>query len=272
MPEPTNIATIKPSQPSFSLTPQSLTEALEYAKLIAESEIVPNDYRNKPANVLVAVQMGMELGLPPLQALQNIAVVNGRPAVWGDSLMAIARAHPACEYITETFDERTMTATCKAKRRGGPEEVRTFSRADAEQAGLWGRNTWKSYPKRMLQMRARGFAIRDVFPDALRGIALAEEAQDMPPRDMGVAERVSAPAQREPEALPMISPDEFAQKFPTLEAAIQSGRKTADTIIATLSTKYTLSDEQVRDLRAVTVMGADDDFVNEYDRTEEGDK
>ncbi len=236
-----DVATFKPGTQAFSLAPQSLDEAMKYADLIAKSEIVPNDYRNKPANVLVAIQMGMELGLPPLQALQNIAVINGRPAVWGDSLIAIARAHPSCEYITETFDDKTMTATCKAKRRNGPEEVRTFSRADAELAGLWNRNTWKQYPKRMLQMRARGFAIRDVFPDALRGIALAEEVQDMPPRDMGAVERVT---EKEPEVLPLYPDDRFAENLPKWKKAIEAGVKTAEAVIATVESSFTLTAEQ----------------------------
>lgn len=240
------IAQFKQNTPAFSLTPQTLEEAMKYADLIAKSEIVPNDYRNKPANVLVAIQMGLELGLPPLQALQNIAVVNGRPAVWGDSLMAIARSHPSCEYITETFDDNTMTATCKAKRKGQPEEVRTFSRADAELAGLWGRNTWKSYPKRMLQMRARGFAIRDVFPDALRGIALAEEVQDLSPRDMGYVERVE---EKKTSALPAYPDDRFEEMLPKWGAAIESGRTTATEMINTISSSYTLSDDQIQQIK-----------------------
>ena len=236
-----NVTALATKNQGFSLTPQSLDEAMKFADIIAKSDIVPPDYKGKPGNVLVAIQMGQELGLPPMQALQNIAVVNGRPAVWGDSLMAIARAHPACEYITETFDDKTMTATCKAKRKGGPEEVRTFSRQDAEQAGLWGRNTWKSYPKRMLQMRARGFAIRDVFPDALRGIALAEEVQDIPERE--VAPSYQKPAS-EPAALPHYPADQFEANLPAWRKVIESGRKSPDELIAMVESKGQLTDEQ----------------------------
>jgi hypothetical protein len=66
-------------------------------------------------------------------------------------------------------------------RRGQPPERRTFSVADAKRAKLWFKaGPWTTYPDRMLQMRARGFAIRDTFPDALRGVIIAEEAQDHP--------------------------------------------------------------------------------------------
>lgn len=262
----TQVTPIKPEGQAFSLTPQSLDEAMKYADVIAKSDIVPSDYRNKPGNVLVAIQMGLELGLPPLQALQNIAVINGRPAVWGDSLIAIARAHPACEYIKETFDEKTMTATCKVKRRNQPEEVRTFSRADAETAGLWGKNTWKQYPKRMLQMRARSFAVRDVFSDALRGIAMVEEVQDIPPRDMGYVDR-SDEKSAEPEVLPEYPEDQFKVYLPRWEEAILKGTKSADDVIATVETRYTLSADQKQQIKDLGKQPAQesDDWDQQYD-------
>ena len=51
---------------AFSLVPETLDEAMKYSEMIAKSEVVPKDFRNKPENVLVAIQMGTELGLPPL--------------------------------------------------------------------------------------------------------------------------------------------------------------------------------------------------------------
>jgi hypothetical protein len=83
-----------------------------------------------------------------------------------------------------------MTAHCLVKRRYNEdmeETVATFSVMDAKQARLWGKQgPWQQYPKRMLAMRARGFAIRDAFPDAMKGMITAEEAQDYPtaPRDV----------------------------------------------------------------------------------------
>lgn len=255
--------------PSFSLTPRTLDEAMKYAELISKSDIVPPDYKGKAANVLVAVQMGMELGLPPLQALQNIAVINGRPCVYGDSLIAIARSHPSCEYISETFDDQTMTATCKVKRRNGPEEIRTFSQADATLAGLWGSNTWKKYPKRMLQMRARGFAVRDVFPDALRGIALAEEVQDM--KDMGTAERIDdQPRESKRTELPDYPDDKFQANAPTWQTAIASGKKTPDDVLSMIGSKYKLNGDQIMVINAMgQPVESDDDFVAAYDKASE---
>lgn len=160
------------------MTPQNFEGAVKIAETLSKSGLVPKDYQNKPADIVVAMAWGAELGLPPLSAIQNIAVINGRPALWGDAVLALIKTKPDYEYVKESFDEKNMTATCIAKRRNEPECTGTFSQKDAELAGLWGRLTWKAYPKRMLQMRARSFALRDAFPHHLKGIALAEEVQD----------------------------------------------------------------------------------------------
>ena len=171
-----NIAIVKST---FSLTPGNLKEAMEYAQVIANSTMVPKAYQGKAGDILVAVQMGAELGLKPIQALQNIAVINGRPSVYGDSLLALVQAHSSFEDIKETFDEKTNTATCNVKRKNQSEYTVSFSSEDAKKAGLWGKaGPWSQYPKRMLQMRARSYALRDKFADALSGLIMAEEAQD----------------------------------------------------------------------------------------------
>lgn len=169
-----------------TLAPTTMAEATDMAKMMAHSNIVPKDYQGNPGNILVAIQWGMELGLGPLQAMQNIAVINGRPSLWGDAMLALVQGHPEFEYIDEEQDDKR--AICRLKRRNQPEVVRTFSMADAQAAGLAGKQgPWKQYPKRMMQMRARAWAMRDLFADALRGIQVAEEVQDM--REMGTAER-----------------------------------------------------------------------------------
>lgn len=168
---------------SASLEPATLGEAMKMAELLAGSTMVPNDFRGKPANVLVAIQWGREIGLGSLQALQNIAVINGRPSLWGDAALALVRGHPACQAVREGTDGEgdARHGWCEVTRRGEGPQRRTFSVADAKKAGLWGKSgPWQQYPDRMLQLRARGFAIRDVFPDALRGVIMAEEAEDEP--------------------------------------------------------------------------------------------
>ena len=175
----------------FTLAPRTLSEAMEYANLIADSGMVPKNFQGRPADVLVAVQMGAELGLPPTQALQNIAVVNGRPCLWGDAVLAIVKASSLCQYVREYFDPLTCVATCVTKRLGDEEEIkRTFSYEDAKLAGLWAKQgPWTQYPQRMTQMRARSWAVRDAFPDLLRGIAVREEQMDNIEKDVTPAQQ-----------------------------------------------------------------------------------
>jgi len=181
-----------------NLTPQTLDEALRFSEILAKSSIVPKDYQGNPGNVLVAVQWGAEIGLPPLQAMQNIAVINGRPSIWGDAMIALVRGSGLLESIEENIGENGEVASCTIKRRGEAPVTRTFTMEDAKRAGLAGKQgPWKQYPKRMLQMRARAWALRDVFPDVLKGIHIAEEAQDMPvERDMGAADVVEKTAEK----------------------------------------------------------------------------
>lgn len=161
----------------FSYQIKSLDQAMEYAKLISESDLAPKDYKGKPGNCLIAMQFGAEIGLKPMQAIQNIAVINGRPSLWGDAQLAVVLASPVCEYVRERFEGDT--AYCTAKRKGEPEYTYEFSVEDAKAAGLLGKpGPWTMYRDRMLQMRARGFALRDKFADVLKGIAMREEVQD----------------------------------------------------------------------------------------------
>ena len=173
-------------------TPTNMTEAMGLAKLLASSDFVPKDFKGKPGNCFLAMQMGAELGVPPLQALQNIAIINGRPSIWGDLALAVVQANPDYEdhkeFFTGTPFDDTYTAVFQIKRKGQNWHEVKFTVADAKTAKLWGKRgyngqdtPWITNPKRMLQMRSRGFGLRDKFADALKGMKLAEEVMDIPP-------------------------------------------------------------------------------------------
>lgn len=183
MSEETTLATQDFSTTRASLAPTNLTEALEFSKILATSSFIPKDFKDKPGDILVAIQWGMEIGLAPLQALQNVAVINGRPSIWGDAALALVQGHR--DYVRHDEgvkgDGDKMIGWFMVERRGqGPYTVE-FSVTDAKVAGLWDKvGPWKTSPKRMLRLRARGFALRDKFADALKGIVTREEAYDSP--------------------------------------------------------------------------------------------
>ena len=229
----------------FAIQPKDLTEAMSLATMLANSEMVPKQYKKKPEDTLVAMMMGSELGLNPIQSIQNIAVINGRPSIYGDALLALVQNHPAFGGIKESFDDNSMTATCTVWRVNGEKHSQSFSQADAEKASLWTKvGPWSQYPKRMLQWRARGFALRDQFADALGGLITTEEARDIP-----LDENLPRDITPEPKVIPHYPQESFDQNFPTWKAGIQANRKTADEVIATVSSKGILTEEQQKQIR-----------------------
>ena len=183
-PKSTAIApTLAAGNRPVAIIPQTFDDCYRMGKLLAISGLVPKDYKDKPEACTVAIMQGLEVGLSPMAALQSIAVINGRPSIWGDGALAIIRASGLLEKFDETDDGKI--ATCTVKRRGEEPIVRTFSIEDSEKANLANKDgPWKTYPRRMRQMRARSWALRDGFADILKGLQVAEEQGDVPMRDI----------------------------------------------------------------------------------------
>lgn len=168
--------------PVAALVPQNLEEAYRLAGALAASGMAPRGM-DRPEQVMVAIMAGAELGLAPFQSLQSFAVVNGRPCLWGDGLMAVVRARGVKVRETLEGEGEAMVARCHVTRADTGEEIeRAYSVADAKKAGLWAKQgPWQNHPKRMLQMRARAFALRDGCADMLRGVQVREEVEDYGP-------------------------------------------------------------------------------------------
>jgi hypothetical protein len=168
---------------SSALMPSTIGEKLEMAKLLAESGLVPQGL-NTPQKVFVALQWGHELGLSPMAAVNNVAVINGRPTLSADIMHALAISNP--EYGGTEWKQRTVE---KAEvvivriRPNGVAEKYTgfFDKAMAETAGLVGKDTYKKYPDRMYRARALSRACKEAFPDVFAGLYSEEEAVDFVP-------------------------------------------------------------------------------------------
>lgn len=188
------------------LVPTTIDEMWRLAQYASAAEIVPKDFRNKPHNTLIAMEHGLECGVPWMQAIQNTAVINGRPGFYGDLFLAVIMMHPDYvkhdehylvkgdrrEYLTAAdWKDDETAAICTFWRRGkDTPTTRRFSVGQAKKANLLGKaGPWTEYPDRQLSMRARAFAGRDSFPDALKGMSRpAEELRDLPPEDPAFAE------------------------------------------------------------------------------------
>ena len=155
---------------------------MSLAGKLASSELVPKSFRNKPQDLFICWAMGYQVGLTPEQSMQCIAVINGKPAMWGDDMLALCMAHKDfVDIIEEPIIENNVIVgyTCIVKRKGMIDKINIFTLAMAKKAGLLAKGgVWIQYTERMLKLRARGFSLRDAFPDALKGIKPREEVED----------------------------------------------------------------------------------------------
>jgi hypothetical protein len=162
------------------IVPRNIEEVFRLASAIATSGLAPRDMAT-PEKLTVAIMTGMELGLPPIFAINKICVINGRPTLWGDSIPALlwGRGFKIADEIIGDGENRY--ATCTVTRPNGEQTTRIFGVKEAKKAGLWGKaGPWTQYPDRMLSMRARAFAARDGASDVLGGLYLREEFDDTP--------------------------------------------------------------------------------------------
>jgi hypothetical protein len=187
-----------------AIIPQDIDQAFRLAQALSGSgDMIPKAFQpvaNGPAKtgmIMAAILKGMEVGLAPMQALSAIAIVNGRPTIWGDALRALvlrAGHFIDCDVTGEGIE---AIATATITRSSGKKVTRTFSMKDAKVAGLMGKaGPWTQYPTRMLMNRATAFAVRDGAADALMGMAVTEEVSDYGPdaaRDVTPAPRRGGP-------------------------------------------------------------------------------
>jgi hypothetical protein len=180
-------STNKGSMPEY-LQPSSVAAVRELAELIAAAEWAPSSYRGDDGHyvtekIVLGIMHGAAVGLGPFAAVHAIAVIDGHPTIWGDGALALVERSGLIEDMREDYvvdGEEGLTAVCIVRRRSWPTPIaRRFSAAMAEGAGLTRKEgPWQTYPRRMLMMRARSWALRDGFADVLRGLSIREEVED----------------------------------------------------------------------------------------------
>jgi hypothetical protein len=191
---------VKQSVRATDISPLRVTgfeQAKHMAEFLAKAQIVPEAYRGKPADIVVAIGMGAELGLGPFQSLQAIYVISGRPSLYVEAALAIVLASGLCESYHVEGSETEATATMK--RRGVTEPiVQRFTFEQATKLGLVTRSpAWSQQRQWMLETRATGRVLHRLFPDLLKGLGIIDMAgaveQGVPaPAPIDVKDRLRA--------------------------------------------------------------------------------
>jgi hypothetical protein len=152
----------------------SLQDKVQYAERLASASLLPAAYKKQPANVLLAMEMGDAMGIPPIQAINEIHVIEGKPSASANLIGAMVRR--AGHKLRVQGDDQSATA--QIIRADDPDftfEV-TWTLERAKNAGLLsGKNNWAKYPAAMLKARAITEVARAATPDALYGVIYTPE-------------------------------------------------------------------------------------------------
>lgn len=202
------------AQPTGDL---GLDAQIRYAELMSKAGIVPDVYKGKPADILVAMGFGQSMGLSPAESLYRIAVIKGKPTMSAELIAAQVRK--AGHRLRITKDERAVSATCTIVRCDDPDYPFTVTRDRkwAHQMGLDSKENYQKQPMTMLTWRAITACAREACPEALFGVAytpdemgdLDREPQAVPAQQVRVSAAVeSEPTRQQAHARGALSPDE----------------------------------------------------------------
>lgn len=187
MPNDTPTTSIQRAQPSAGAAvrayqPATFAELTSMAEMLSRSGLVPDALRGKPADVATIIMHGASLGIDAMASIRSIHCVKGKPVLSADLQVALCVRHDdVCESfrVVESTDE---VASYEAKRRGQEPVRLSWTKQQADRAGLSGDN-WRKYPAAMLRARCAAALARAVFPDLVAGLYDPEElgAEAAPP-------------------------------------------------------------------------------------------
>lgn len=164
-------------QPQQQIT---LQDQMAFAKAVCQSDIIPTVYRGKPANILVAVGYGAPLGLTPMQSLQDISVINGKPTASASFIASHVRM--AGHKLRIKKDEKALSVTATIVRSDDPDYPISVTRdkAWAQQMGLLNKDNYRKQPLTMLTWRAITAVAREACPEILYGVQYSpDELHDL---------------------------------------------------------------------------------------------
>lgn len=159
---------------SYLEDPDFLNSGHKLAARLAATEFVPQALKGRPEAVLACVLTGHELGLQPMQALQSIHIIQGRPTLSAELMRAIVHSAGHTIRIIEKTDSRVVVEGQRADDPGHTLRIE-WTIDTATRAGLTSKDMWRKYPRQMLTARAVSELCRDMFADVLKGLSYTAE-------------------------------------------------------------------------------------------------
>lgn len=141
----------------------------EQATRISKSMLIPQALRGKPADVLIILMTGAELGLTPMQSIRGFDVINGVPSMKSELMVALVKRHPDCVKFKLVSSDDTK-ASYVAERKGEGETSLDYTIQQAAKAGLVHKDNWKAHPADMLRARCAKKLAKVVFPEITFGL------------------------------------------------------------------------------------------------------
>ena len=164
----------RPTDFRMAFEPRDQTEARTLAKVAVESRFFQV---KSEAEALIIMMVGRELGLTAMQALRGIYIVQGRPVVSSDTIVAAVMMSGLADYW-KPIESSPVVCTIETKRKGAMAPVsQTWTIEDAKRAGLASKEVWRSYPQDMLRHRCAATLGRTVYPDVLLGCYVQGEIE-----------------------------------------------------------------------------------------------
>lgn len=161
--------------------PATISDAIQLAQAVARAQLVPKHFQERPADILVAMLMARQMGIPGIVAVQNGHVINGKFGLPASMIHGLCEQDPNCEYFVIAEADETH-CTVEVKRREWPQaRSMTYTMEMAKRAGYTSKNpNYATNPRNMLIARARSEAARAFFPGRVSGLYSAEELRDIP--------------------------------------------------------------------------------------------
>lgn len=265
-------------QPQQQIT---LQDQMAFAKAVCQSDIIPTVYRGKPANILVAVGYGAPLGLTPMQSLQDISVINGKPTASASFIASQVRM--AGHKLRINKDEKALSVTATIVRSDDPDYPISVTRdkAWAQQMGLLNKDNYRKQPLTMLTWRAITAVAREACPEILYGVQYSpdelhdldtnndvraevvdDEQQPSRQKRRGYGSRARQNPVEQAEQQPQACAPEHAEAiFTMLRDCGVASNEEAEQVLYRLTGKHGLTPRQVSRQDADNLLVAAPDFV-----------